>query len=154
MRFVTNNVNVILMSAIVLIAIFGVAYYHYQEVKFQEVNEENEQLKAEVAQLEANLSNQEERLREIFGELQNRLEDTVQFENLYGEVTQERDTLETQLASLEDKYAQERSRRITAEQEVNQLVSQVGDLEAEKQQLQSTLTTCSEELDTCEAACY
>lgn len=150
MRFITNNVNVILMSTIVLLAIFGVAYYNYQEIRFQSVHLENAQLEAQVAQLETNLSAQEARLRSIFGELQEQLQDSVRFENLYSEVTSEREALESDLSDLESSLEQERQDRLIAERESRDLKNRITVLENDNAILRESVMECSEDLDRCE----
>ena len=151
MNYVTSNVNVILMSAIVLLVIFGVAYYHYQEIRFQEVSVENAQYEARIDQLETNLTAQEERLRRIFGELQEQLQDSVQFETLYGEVTAERDSLQSDIAELEQDFESERNRRIVAERDVQDGIRSIAELESERDDLRSSLDQCLDDLDACEA---
>ena len=151
MNYVTSNVNVILMSAIVLLVIFGVAYYHYQEIRFQEVSVENAQYEARIDQLETNLTAQEERLRRIFGELQEQLQDSVQFETLYGEVTAERDSLQSDIAELEQDFESERNRRIVAERDVQDGIRSIAALESERDDLRSSLDQCLDDLDACEA---
>ncbi|MFT4308271.1 MAG: hypothetical protein ACMXYM_02785 [Candidatus Woesearchaeota archaeon] len=153
MKFITSNVNVILMSAIVLLVIFGIAYYNYQEVRFQDVSLENARYEARIEQLEMNLTAQEERLRRIFGELQEQLQDSVQFENLYAEVTSERDSIRSDLEELEADYERERSRRLGAERDLRDAERSIATLEDERSSLRSDLDRCIEDLDECEALC-
>lgn len=152
MKFITSNVNVILMSAIVLLVIFGIAYYNYQEVRFQDVSMENARYEARIEQLEMNLTAQEERLRRIFGELQEQLQDSVQFENLYAEVTAERDSIRSDLEELETDFENERSRRLAAERDLRDAERSVVDLEAERTRLREDLDQCIDDLDACEAS--
>lgn len=151
MKFITSNVNVILMSAIVLLVIFGIAYYNYQEVRFQDVSLENARYEARIEQLEMNLTAQEERLRRIFGELQEQLQDSVQFENLYAEVTAERDSIQSDLEELESDYERERSRRLGAERDLGDAERSITTLEAERTSLREELDQCIDDLDSCEA---
>lgn len=150
MKFVTNNVNIILMSAIVLIAIFGVAYYNYQEVRFQKVHEQNVELKAQVAELQSNLSAQENRLKSIFGELQSKLQDSVKFENLYGQITSERDSLQQNLTTLQARFNQERSDRVAAENQARQYSNQISDLKTQNTAFRNSLTQCTNDLNSCQ----
>ena len=152
MKFITSNVNVILMSAIVLLVIFGIAYYHFQETRFQEVSLDNARYEARIEQLETNLTAQEERLRRIFGELQEQLQDSVQFENLYAEVTAERDSLQTDLTRMEEDYESERTRRLEADRELRDAERTVEELESQRTRLRDELDQCIEDLDSCEAS--
>jgi septal ring factor EnvC (AmiA/AmiB activator) len=151
MKFITSNVNVILMSTIVLLAIFGIAYYNYQEVRFQEVALENAQYAARIEQLETNLTAQEDRLRRIFGELQEQLQDSVKFENLYGEITAERDGLEADIARLESDLQSEQSAKLAAERDRLDAERRIATLEQERDTLRVSLDQCFVDLDDCEA---
>jgi chromosome segregation ATPase len=153
MKFITSNVNVILMSTIILLVIFGIAYYQYQEGRFQEVSLENARYEARIEQLEMNLSAQEDRLRGIFGELQEQLQDSIQFENLYSEVTAERDSITTQLTDLQAEYESERSTRLAAERDLRESERRIVTLEQEQASLREDIDQCTEERDACEALC-
>ena len=150
MRFVTSNVNVILMSTIVLLMIFGIAFYNYQEVRFQEVATDNARYESRIEQLEMNLTAQEERLRRIFGELQEQLQDSVKFENLYAEITAERDGLQAEIDDLESVYASEKAMKEAAERDLREAQDEITLLTEERDEFKNKLDQCLATLSACE----
>ncbi len=149
MRHITNNVNILLLLIIVLMAGSIVAYNHHQDNITRELADENKQMKQELTEIKLDLTTKEERLRETFSELQRQLQDSVQFESLYTGLSSEREVLNASLAEMTVKWQDELTRRRSEEFRAQNLSNQLNTLKIEKQVCDSSLAYYFERYNQC-----
>jgi len=151
MRHITNNVNILLLIIIVLMASSIVAYNHHQDNVTRQLADENKQMKQELTEMRLDLATKEERLRETFSELQRQLQDSVQFESLYTELSTERETLNASLSEMTIKWQDELTRRRSEEIRAQNLSTQLNTVRIEKQVCDTNLAYYFERYNQCVA---
>jgi chromosome segregation ATPase len=149
MRHITNNVNILLLLIIVVMAGTIVAYNHQQDTQARELTEENKQMREELTEIKLDLATKEERLRETFAELQRQLQDSVQFESLYTDLSTEREVLNASLAEMTEKWQDELTRRRSEELRAQNLSNQLNTLRIEKQVCDTSLAYYFERYNQC-----
>lgn len=147
--FITNNVNVLLLAAIVLILAGGFLYFNYQDSRYVQLYDQKQELNAQLTQTQQNLSAKQQRLEETFNELQSKLQDSVKFETLYNNISDQRNQLQQNLASLQNNYNNEVKLRKSAEAARDTYKQQLSQVQTNLTITSAKLTTCNALLDQC-----
>ncbi len=146
---IKNNVNVILLIVIVILASYIVVYSQLQTQKYNETFEELQSYKQNYNICKNDLSNKEKKLKQTFNELQQKLQDSLKFEGLYNSIVLEKEDLQKQLDECKSDLNSERSLRINLEQERDDYYSQLSVKELELQKTKELLDSCQLQLQAC-----
>ncbi len=146
---IKNNVNVILLIVIVILASYIVVYSQLQTQKYNETFKELQSYKQNYNICKNDLSNKEKKLKQTFNELQQKLQDSLKFEGLYNSIVLEKEDLQEQLDECKSDLNSERSLRINLEQERDEYYSQLSVKELELQKTKELLDSCQLQLQAC-----
>ncbi|MFT4308871.1 MAG: hypothetical protein ACMXYL_00080 [Candidatus Woesearchaeota archaeon] len=151
MRYIRNNVNILLLLIIIVMAVTMIGYNNYQDNLTRDIMEENKEMRRELTELKDDLGMKEDRLRETFSELQRQLQDSIRFESLYTDIASERESLNSSLSEMTARWQDEQSRRRELEVRATSLENQLNSRTIELQVAEGALGGCMASLTACRA---
>ncbi len=146
---IKNNVNIILLIVIVILASYIVVYSQLQQQKYNNTFEELQLYKQNYTLCKNDLYSKEQKLKQTFNELQQKLQDSLKFEGLYNNIVVEKESLQKSLDECKSDLSSEQSLRINIERERDDYYSQLSIKELELQKTKELLSSCQLQLQAC-----